>query len=178
MNWLERLGLGLLILIALVVGIGFTLPSNFKVVRTIEVNQSVDKVYPLIADLKQWRSWGVWYERDPKMTTDYSGTPFEVGHKVAWKSVTQGDGEMTLIAVEPNRSVTYSLYFPDFEMASTGKMTLISNDNNGTTIEWSDVGDVGSDILDRYFILFIDGMIGPDFEAGLSNLKALAEQAN
>ena len=37
-------------------------------------------------------------------------------------------------------------------------------------------GDMGSNPLFRWFALFGDRMTGPDFEAGLANLKALAEK--
>ena len=29
--------------------------------------------------------------------------------------------------------------------------------------------------VDRYFVLMIDGLIGPDFEMGLENLKTVIE---
>jgi len=37
-------------------------------------------------------------------------------------------------------------------------------------------GDMGINPLLRWVALFADSMVGKDFEAGLSNLKALAEQ--
>jgi hypothetical protein len=38
-----------------------------------------------------------------------------------------------------------------------------------------DYGDVGSNPVNRYFALFMDNMIGSDFEIGLENLKLLSE---
>jgi hypothetical protein len=35
---------------------------------------------------------------------------------------------------------------------------------------------MGSNILFRWMTLFVDGMVGKDFEGGLANLKALAEK--
>jgi hypothetical protein len=35
--------------------------------------------------------------------------------------------------------------------------------------------DLGANPLARYFGLWMDGMVGPDFEEGLGRLKALAE---
>ena len=37
-------------------------------------------------------------------------------------------------------------------------------------------GDMGANPLMRWMALFMDGMVGNDFDAGLANLKALAEK--
>lgn len=37
-------------------------------------------------------------------------------------------------------------------------------------------GDMGRNPLMRWFALGADRLMGPDFEAGLTNLKALAER--
>jgi len=42
---------------------------------------------------------------------------------------------------------------------------------------WVDAGDLGLNPLSHWFGLFLDRMIGPDFEAGLAKLKALCENA-
>jgi len=38
-------------------------------------------------------------------------------------------------------------------------------------------GDLGRSPLNRWFGLFMDKLVGPDFEAGLANLKRLSEAA-
>ena len=37
-------------------------------------------------------------------------------------------------------------------------------------------GNMGRNPVYRWMALFMDRMVGPDFEAGLANLKALAEK--
>ena len=44
----------------------------------------------------------------------------------------------------------------------------------GTRATWANEGEVGYP-LGRYFGLFLDGMMGPDFERGLKNLKRVCE---
>ena len=43
-------------------------------------------------------------------------------------------------------------------------------------VTWRMNGDIGSKPLSRWLALFGDRMLGPDFEAGLAKLKALAEK--
>ena len=49
-------------------------------------------------------------------------------------------------------------------------------DGSGTRVTWTNEGDMGANPVNRYFGLMMDSMVGPDFEAGLKNLKALAER--
>jgi hypothetical protein len=46
----------------------------------------------------------------------------------------------------------------------------------GTRVTWTNEGDVGSSPINRYFAQAMDRLVGPDFEAGLKNLKAIAER--
>jgi hypothetical protein len=60
--------------------------------------------------------------------------------------------------------------------SSEGTMTL-APDGDGVKVTWLDAGDLGMNPLFRWFGLFIEHMIGPDFEKGLANLKRVAEAA-
>ena len=81
---------------------------------------------------------------------------------------------MEITGLQHNRVMTYRLYFPDYERGSTGEFTLESVEG-GTLVTWSDSGDMGMNPVNRYMGLMMDGMIGPDFELGLENLKTVVE---
>jgi carbon monoxide dehydrogenase subunit G len=82
---------------------------------------------------------------------------------------------MELTRVEPGRRVEYSLFLPDFNMRSGGALTL-EPAGSGTVVTWTQKGDVGGNPLKHYLAAAMDRMVGPDFEQGLANLKALAEK--
>ena len=161
-------------LVLLIVAVGFFLPSAFSVQRSIEINATPKKVYDLVVEPKRWKEWSVWTRRDPDMRIIYSGPPFGMGAKWAWVSKSEGTGSMEFTRVEPDRSVEYLLVFPDFNMKSTGALRLEPN-GNATRVTWSSTGDVGANPLKHYLAIMMDRMVGPDFEAGLANLKSLAE---
>lgn len=165
---------GVVIFVA-IVGIGFLLPSDFRVERSIVIEAPANEVYEQIVDLRKWQRWGVWFKRDPNMRLTYSGNSKDVGMKSEWVSEEEGSGEMQILSLQPNQSLTYSLYFADFEMGSTGEFNL-KEEEGRTHVTWSDYGDVGANPIYHYFALMMDSMIGPDFEAGLENLKILIEQ--
>lgn len=154
--------------------VGLVLPKNFHVERQISIESDKDIVFNHIVDLKQWREWGVWFERDPNMQVTYTGPDKQVGMKSSWVSEQEGNGEMTIKGVTPGSQMIYNLYFPDFDMSSTGELTVVEK-NGKTQVTWTNHGDLGGNPINGWFAMLMDGMIGPDFEAGLANLKKLSE---
>lgn len=168
--------LGLVVgLVALLLVGGLLLSGRYEITRSIVVAASADKVYPLVAEPRRWKEWSVWNRRDPAMSITYSGPESGAGARWAWKSPTEGDGQMTFTAAEPGRRAAYELYFPDFGTTSTGELTL-TPDGSGTRVTWAMAGTMGSNPLMRWMALAMDRMVGPDFEGGLANLKTLAEK--
>ena len=162
-------------LAVLLVVVGFFLPGTFSVVRSTQIAAPPDKVYALVADPRGWKHWSAWNRRDPQMRIEYSGPPAGKGAKWAWKSGSQGDGEMTFTAAEPAQRVAFDLYFPDFGTTSKGELTFVPA-GSGTRVTWTMNGDMGRNPLYRWFALGADDMVGKDFDEGLAGLKALAEK--
>ena len=161
-------------IVVLFISTSFVIPKEYSVERRININASPEEVYPYIVDLKEWQKWGVWFKRDPQMTLDYAGPDRAIGMRSEWKSETEGNGEMEITELEHNKRVVYRLYFPEMDMGSTGSMELRSV-SDGTQVTWRDEGSVDNNPVNKFFVLFIDKLIGPDFEMGLENLKTLVE---
>lgn len=176
MNALKKLLLLVGVLITLFVAISFFISKDYSVERTIVINAEPSEIYPYVVDLKEWSKWGVWFKRDPNMELEFSGPDRAIGMRSEWKSETEGNGEMEITQLEHNRRVLYRLYFPDFDMGSNGAVE-IKPTSNGSIVTWRDEGTVDNNPINRYFALMMDGMIGPDFEMGLENLKILAEKS-
>lgn len=155
--------------------VGYFLPSKFSVQRSVAINAPPKKVYDLVVEPKEWAKWSAWNRRDPNMQVTYFGPPFGMGAKWSWASKTEGTGTMEFVRVDPDRSIEYSLSLPDFGMRSVGTFKF-EPAGNGTRVTWTNSGDIGDNPLKRYLVLVMDRMVGPDFEAGLANLKALAEK--
>jgi Polyketide cyclase / dehydrase and lipid transport len=54
---------------------------------------------------------------------------------------------------------------------------VLAPEGTGTRATWSLDTDFSGSLLGRYFGLALDRMVGPDYEKGLAQLKALAESA-
>jgi len=175
MKWLKRAVLAVLGIIAVLLVVGMLLPSGFKVQRSIVVNAPASRIYPMIAEPRRWKEWAVWNRRDPAMQMQYSGAESGAGAKWNWQSATQGNGVMEFTAAVPDKRVDYALSFPDLGMTTRGQLRL-APDGAGTRVTWTNEGDMGSNPINRYFGLVMDRLVGPDFEAGLENLKSAAER--
>jgi uncharacterized protein YndB with AHSA1/START domain len=154
---------------------GIFLPSRYTVQRSVVINASANKVYNLVVEPRQWTNWSVWSMRDPNMRVTYKGPPFGMGARWEWVSKSEGSGSMEFTRVEPDRVVEYALSFADYNLRSTGTLTL-EPAGTATRITWVLSGDVGGNPLKHYLAFMMDRMVGPDFEGGLANLKALAEK--
>lgn len=176
MHLVKNLIITVVILFLLAVSVGLLLPKEYKVKRSIVIQAPVEEVYDNVVDLKAWQQWGVWFTRDPSMEVAFSGPDRAIGMQSQWESETQGDGEMKITELEHAKRIEYRLYFPDMDVESKGAFTF-SEKADGTHVTWVDSGDVGESPLNRYFVLIVDDMIGPDFETGLENLKTVTENS-
>ena len=155
--------------------VGLILPGRYRVERSILIGAKPAAIFPLVGDLRAWSRWGVWFARDPGMQIEYSPATTEVGAWSEWKSKSQGDGKMTITAVHPNDTFEYSMLFADIGMVSRGTMALVEVPGGGTKVTMAMDGNLGHNPLYRWFGVFMDKLVGPDFEAGLANLKRLGE---
>lgn len=166
---------GLAALVVGLVAIAYLLPRHYRVERSVVVQVPAAALFPRLVDLREWKTWTVWHERDPRIVNHYSPEQGVVGAWSSWESKTEGNGKATLTAFEADRRVVYRLEFPDANLVSTGTFAL-SAEAAGTRVVWSDEGDLGFNPLNRWFGLFLDKLVGADFDAGLAKLKRIAEK--
>lgn len=180
---LRLLGL-LLVLLVLLIGLAFALPDRAHVERSVTILRPPSQIYLLLTNLRRFNDWSPWYQRDPAATYVYSGPDSGVGAKVAWKSQRSdvGEGSQTLVTAVPDQVVSFDLDFGP-QRRSTARFDL-SVQNGETRVVWSlDTklplqldASFGWGVVGRYLGLFMDRMVGRDFEQGLSGLKQLVEQ--
>lgn len=174
MKWLVRTIVGVVVAGAALLAFGFLLPSQFRVERSIVINAPADKVYSLLVAPSEWKRWTVWNQRDPAMKIDYGGPASGVGARWSWQSETEGSGAMEFTEAVPNQRIGYKLSFPEFGMQSAGVVT-IAPAGTGVRVSWTNEGEMGANPVNRWFGLLMDRVVGKDFDAGLANLKRLAE---
>lgn len=174
MKLLLKLLAGLVLVLCALVAVGFALPSTFKLERAVQIEAPAAEVFALIASPREWKRWSAWNMRDPAMRIEYMGPESGLGAGWSWQSATEGNGAMEFTAAVPGERLDYMLRFPEFGMESKGVLR-IEPAGSGVRVSWSNEGDMGGNPINRWFGLFMDDLVGPDFEAGLANLKRIAE---
>jgi len=174
MKTLKKVLLGLGIIIVLFLLAGLFLPSSYHVERSIVISEPVEKVYPQVANLNNWMRWNPWTAMEPTAKNEVKGSGEDLGSVWAWEGEVIGKGSLTIKELEPNRLVRSQLVFVAPQAMKSEDIWQFTPTADGTEVTWAMEGDLDYPI-GRNFGLFMDGMLGGDFEKGLDNLKKVTE---
>jgi hypothetical protein len=159
--------------VALVVVVGFLLPRQIHVERSQVIDRPAATVFPLVNSLKRFNEWSPWADVDPAAKLTFAGPESGVGSSLHWEGNKKiGIGTDTIVESVADRHVGLTLDFGGSQ--ATSSINLVA-EGAGTKVTWTLDLDVGVNPLGRYAGLFMDRMIGPDYERGLARLKVLAE---
>jgi len=171
---LKWMGIVLLAVVVLFFGIGFFLPETSHVERSIQINAPVDSVYAVVSDYTYYRQWNPWSKMDPQAKGEITGPLGSVGQKWSWESEIIGSGSLTTEKLIPGKYIKSSLVFTAPQAMKSDDIWFFDQQENATRVTW--INEAALDYpVGRYFGLFMDGMLGGDFESGLVNLKKLCE---
>ncbi|MCH9650773.1 MAG: SRPBCC family protein [Deltaproteobacteria bacterium] len=172
---LKKLFVGLLALIAILVVVGFLLPDDFHLERSVTIDAPACTIFAQLDNFHRFNAWSPWADIDPNAQYSISGTPKSVGHKMSWASEDRnvGTGSQEITALEPYRRVESLLDFGD--QGQPDVFFDLQPEGDAVKVVWGFDTSFEGSLIGRYFGLFFDNMIGPSYEKGLSRLKAVAE---
>ncbi|HET7123712.1 MAG TPA: SRPBCC family protein [Bradyrhizobium sp.] len=167
----------LAIAIAIVLILAATRPDTFSVQRATTIKAPPERIFPLINDFHQWASWSPYENKDPAMKRSFGGAASGRGAVYAWEgNKNVGSGRMEIMdASAPSKIVIKLDFFTPFEGHNTAEFTMLPQ-GDATNVTWLMHGP--APFMSKVMQVFInlDNMIGKDFEAGLANLKRLADK--
>jgi hypothetical protein len=167
----------LVVIIAAMLIYAATRPNDFVVTRSISIKAPAETIFPLIDDFRRWSEWSPFEKLDPGMKRTLSGAESGKGAAYAWEGNSKaGKGRMEITNSVPSLLVALKL---DFEKPFRANNTVdfsLSPSGEGTTVIWAMRG--ARPFVAKLMGLFMnfDTLIGKDFEAGLGNLKRIAER--
>jgi uncharacterized protein YndB with AHSA1/START domain len=171
--------LGIVVVVAIVAVLIYasTRPDTFRVERSLAMKAPPEKIFPYLTELKRWREWSPYEERDPAMKRTYSGPDSGKGAAYEWdgdKNVGKGRMEV-LEATAPNKVVIKLDFIKPFEGHNTAELTVQPKDGQ-TVVTWAMYGP--SPFMSKLIGTFMnfDDMIGRDFASGLAKLKTTVEK--
>ena len=174
---LRAISIIVVVLLAGVLILAATRPDSFHVERSITIKAPPDKIFAAINDFHRWSAWSPWEKLDPAMKRTFSGAESGKGAAYAWEGNSKvGEGRMEIVDALPPSKVTIKLDFvKPLEGHDTAEFTMVPN-GDSTNVTWTMNGQSPYVAKLMGVFLSMDTMIGKDFEAGLANLKAVAER--
>ena len=175
MNLVKKLLIGLVGLCVVLCLASFALPSKVHMERSAVMDASRCTVYAQLDDYRKFNAWSPWAKYDPKAKYTFTGPAIGKGSKLAWQSdhPKVGDGSQSITDAKPCESVTTALDLGPEGVATAG--FALAKEGGKTKVTWSFESELDG-VFMRYMGLMFDGMIGPDYEAGLADLQAIVEK--
>ncbi|MBZ9845643.1 SRPBCC family protein [Mesorhizobium sp. CA5] len=167
----------LVVIVAAVLIYAATRPNDFVVTRSASIKAPAETIFPLINDFRRWPEWSPFEKLDPGMKRTLSGAESGKGAAYAWEGNSKaGKGRMEITSSVPSSLASLKLDFEKPFRANNSVDFTLSPSGEGTTVTWAMRG--ARPFIAKLMGLFMnfDTLIGKDFEAGLGNLKRLAER--
>jgi uncharacterized protein YndB with AHSA1/START domain len=174
---LKKIGIVVVLLVLVVLGLALTKPDQFSLQREVTINAPREKVFALVNDFHNWGQWSPWEKLDPNMKRTYSGAEAGAGSVYEWAGNSKaGAGRMEITSSTMPSVVDIKLDFTAPFESHNNTLFMIDSTAEGTHVTWSMKGP--NLFISKVMSVFMsmDKMVGPDFEAGLVNMKAAAEK--
>ena len=173
---LLKILLAFLIAVSLVCGLIVIQPATYSVTRTATIAAPPAVIFGQVNDFHNWPAWSPWEKIDPAMKRTYEGPAAGVGSAYMWSGNDKaGEGKMIIRASDPNERIGIQLSFTKPYESSSVIAFVFKPEGAGTQVTWTMTGDNNFALKAIALFYGMDKMVGPDFERGLAQLKALAE---
>ncbi|MHC4547762.1 MAG: SRPBCC family protein [Planctomycetota bacterium] len=170
---LKKIFIGLVVIILILVGVGFALPTDYEVSRYVVIDAKPSRIHDHVGDLKRWDDWMPWKEQDPSMEITYGKRTTGVGANQTWTGK-DGQGEIVLTSSDKDRGIEYDMSFDQGKIKSKGSV-LYEVVGKSTRVTWTMSGEWPTPVLGGYMALLMKPLIGSSFEKGLAKLKQTVE---
>jgi ribosome-associated toxin RatA of RatAB toxin-antitoxin module len=157
------------------VGGGYVLPNEVTVQRQAVISAPPEKIFAIVGDYRRFQEWSPWADIDSATTYKLEGAVSGVGQKMTWASNNPnvGAGSQVITTITENSHIG-----ADLDLGNMGKASSfwdLKPAATGTEATWGFKMKLDG-VLDRWMGLLMDRFVGPDYEKGLSRVKALAEK--
>ncbi|WP_420125007.1 SRPBCC family protein [Longimicrobium sp.] len=162
--------------VAGVLGVAARRPDTFRMHRSAVIDAPPERIHPLISDFRKWADWSPYEKLDPEMKKTYSGAATGRGAVYAWEGNKKaGAGRMEMTETSPQRIAINLEFTRPFKASNVTTFTLQPH-GAGTEVTWAMEGP--NPFINKVMgvLINLDRLVGKDFEAGLANLKTIAER--
>ena len=146
------------------------LPRHVSIERTALIDAVPEAVIELAASNTGYQAFNPYKDLDPNLKVEMFGPASGVGSGFSFESK-DGAGQQTVASVTADQ-VVFNLDLGPLGQP-TQAISAVAVDG-ATEVTWTMDMDLGMNPVFRVMGLFMDGMIGPNFELGLANIADVA----
>jgi effector-binding domain-containing protein len=141
--------------------------------RSRVINAPKEVLFEEVNTLKNWEKWSPWHRLDPNMKLKYNEIPSGEGATYSWTSENKnvGNGKLTIEKSYPYDSIAVGMDFMENGKGSANY--YFRPEGDAVNVIWTMDSDLDNPMM-KIFGLFMDKLIGPDFERGLKQLDSVA----
>lgn len=174
MKILKKILIVFAILIVVLAIIGWMMPSNIHIERSMKMKAPVASIFNQVNVMKNWENWSPWKAMDPTMKITYYEIPSGNGASYSWVGEESGAGKITLSDVKENESITTGLSFEGQGEATGG--FRFEKEGDETMVTWYFDSEVGNNPFMRLFWKMGIGMMEETFDKGLASMSEAADK--
>jgi hypothetical protein len=153
--------------------------GQIAVRRSMVIRCTPEQAFERVRDLRSWRDWSPWLLHEPDAEVSYSDDPTARGGWYAWSGRLTGAGRITHVALHPPERIEQRIAFKrPFKSNAAVSWEFAATEQDGspaTEAFWSMRGRMP--FLLRFMAPAMSGLIGQDYELGLTLLRARLDPA-
>jgi effector-binding domain-containing protein len=170
----KKIIFGLLGLIVALVLVGFLLPGQTEVSRSLTVNAPAEYSFEEVNVLPNWQKWSYWNSLDPGMKVTYGDKVSGEGGWYSWESADMGNGKLIITESIPNSSIKADLDF--IENGTAKAWYTFEPDGEATKVTMGFNTAYGMNPVRRWFgAVMMKSVMNEAFDYNLKKIKELAE---
>jgi hypothetical protein len=152
-------------------------PAGFRVSRSETIAAAPAVVFSHVNNLHQWQAWSPWEKLDPQLKRTFEGPSAGIGAVYRWDgNGNVGAGSNTIIDSRPNELIRFKLdMLRPFVGTNDVEFQFVANGPSETIVTWTMVGSLNFMTKAMDMLIGMDKMVGGQFQAGLGQLKVVAE---
>ena len=156
-------------------GIGYMLPREVKVEKTVRINAPIESVYRQVSDLKSWNQWSGLVPTDSAMNLKFlNDAGVDTGYCWVTREITPQKRRLLITATSWCDSLSTCMSFDKNDIANS--CFHFSEQDGTTVVRWEFRKKLDNNLIGAWTGPFIHNIIAPDLASGLNRLKSVSEE--
>ena len=166
---IRRIFAVLLALVVVIIIVGFLLPRQVTVERSVVIDQPADVIFDVLNDFRHFGQWSPWHARNPDAGYRVEGPPTGRGATLVWSDEGgSGAGRLWIVDTDRPWHIDMRLELGEVESESFFR---IEPEGLAQRVYWGMRMEFGAfDLTGRYIGLMLPGLIGRSYQDGLERL--------